>query len=123
MLSGTPMPTRFLADISAVVEYQDIEEGVTMSQQVDVVTGFATKVITEHKGTDVKPTILLKDKDGQSLNLPGRDIPARYVIPWGLSFLWIMGLRFMQVMSLPKFIGKLQKPKTLQGVFPGGGTL
>ena len=53
-----------LADLSATVEYQDIEEGVTMSQQVDAVTGFSTKVITESKSTDVKPTVHLVDEAG-----------------------------------------------------------
>jgi len=51
------------------------------------VTGFATKVITESKSTDVKPTIYLVDGAGKPLNLPGRELPARYLLPVGAQLL------------------------------------
>ena len=49
-----------------MIQFQDIEEGVTMSEQVDSVTGFATKVITETKGADYKPTVLIDRWQRQS---------------------------------------------------------
>ena len=58
-----------------------------MVEQLDPVTGFSTKVITESKAADQKPTVLLKDANGDQLNLPGRDIPARYVLPVGAQLL------------------------------------
>ncbi|MGE0761833.1 MAG: DNA-directed RNA polymerase subunit beta' [Bdellovibrionales bacterium] len=82
-----PYSNPIVADVSGVVQFQDIEEGVTMAEQVDAVTGFATKVITETKGTDAKPTVLLADGKGQIQALPGRNIPARYVIPVGAQLM------------------------------------
>ena len=82
-----PYSNPIIADLSGVIEFQDIEEGLSMTEQVDPVTGFSTKVITDSKSSDMKPTILLKSSDGEPLNLPNRDIPARYVIPVGAQLL------------------------------------
>ena len=82
-----PYSNPIIAEVSARIQFQDVEEGVTMQEQVDSVTGFATKVIMESKSSDVKPTLLLTDEKGQVLNLPGRDIPARYLIPVGAQLL------------------------------------
>ncbi|GIL17978.1 MAG: DNA-directed RNA polymerase subunit beta' [Oligoflexia bacterium] len=82
-----PYSNPIIAEVSAKVQFQDIEEGVTMSEQVDAVTGFATKVIIESKQTDIKPTVMLTDENGNPKSLPGRDIPARYLIPVGAQLL------------------------------------
>ncbi len=82
-----PYSNPIIAELSAKIVFQDIEEGSTMVEQVDAVTGFATKVITESKSSDNKPTVLLTDGNGTTLMLPGRDIPARYVIPVGAQLL------------------------------------
>lgn len=82
-----PYSNPIVADVSGVIQFQDIEEGVTMSEQVDAVTGFATKVITDTKGADSKPTVLITNGQGEALPLPGRNIPARYVIPVGAQLL------------------------------------
>ena len=58
-----------------------------MTEQVDSVTGFATKVITESKSSEQKPTVLVVDDAGKQIMLPGRDIPARAIIPVGAQLL------------------------------------
>jgi DNA-directed RNA polymerase subunit beta' len=78
-----PYSNPIIAEVSGRIAFQDIEEGVTMTEQVDSVTGFATKVISESKSADQKPTVLLMDESGQPVRLPNRDLPARYVIPVG----------------------------------------
>jgi DNA-directed RNA polymerase subunit beta' len=82
-----PYSNPIVADLTGVIKFQDIEEGVTMAEQVDSVTGFATKVITESKGSETKPTLLIMDGQGKPLELPGRNIPCRYVIPVGAQLL------------------------------------
>jgi len=82
-----PYSNPIISEVSGKIQFQDIEEGVTMTEQVDAVTGFATKVITESKSSDVKPAVFVCDKNGNPLNLPGRDIPARYLIPVGAQLL------------------------------------
>ena len=82
-----PYSNPIVADVTGIVQFQDIEEGVTMAEQVDAVTGFATKVITESKGADSKPTVLITDGNGKVLDLPNRAVPCRYVIPVGAQLL------------------------------------
>ncbi len=82
-----PYANPIISEVSGKIAYQDIEEGVTMTEQVDAVTGFATKVITESKSADQKPTVLIVDENGKQIMLPGRDIPARSIIPVGAQLL------------------------------------
>ena len=82
-----PYSNPIIAEVSGTVSFQDIEEGATMTEQVDAVTGFATKVIVDSKSGDKKPTVFLNDKSGQPVRLPNRDVPAKYVIPVGAQLL------------------------------------
>jgi DNA-directed RNA polymerase subunit beta' len=82
-----PYSNPIISEVSGKIAFQDIEEGTTMTEQVDAVTGFATKVITESKSSDVKPTVLVTDENGKQIMLPGRDIPARAIIPVGAQLL------------------------------------
>ena len=84
-----PYSNPIVADMKGKISYADLEEGVSMSEQVDPVTGFSTKVITDSKGlSGGKPTVhLLDSSTGDPLMLPGRDIPARYVVPVGAQLL------------------------------------
>ncbi|MGE3757147.1 MAG: DNA-directed RNA polymerase subunit beta', partial [Pseudobdellovibrionaceae bacterium] len=82
-----PYSNPIIADLSGMIQFQDIEEGVTMTEQVDAVTGFATKVIMESKGSESKPTVLIADANGNPQDLPGRNIPCRYIIPVGAQLL------------------------------------
>ncbi|RYZ73045.1 MAG: DNA-directed RNA polymerase subunit beta', partial [Proteobacteria bacterium] len=82
-----PYSNPIIAELTGKIAFQDIEEGATMTEQVDAVTGFATKVITESKSSDVKPTVFITDENNKPLILPGRDIPARYLIPVGAQLL------------------------------------
>ena len=82
-----PYSNPIISEVSGKIAFQDIEEGTTMTEQVDAVTGFATKVITESKSSDVKPTVLVVDANGKQIMLPGRDIPARSMIPVGAQLL------------------------------------
>ena len=82
-----PYTNPIVAEVSGRVKYQDITEGVTMQRQIDPVTGFSTAVITESKSADIKPTLWLVDENGDPIRLPGRDIPARYIIPVGAQLL------------------------------------
>jgi DNA-directed RNA polymerase subunit beta' len=82
-----PYANPIISEVSAKVQFQDIEEGVTMAEQVDSVTGFATKVIIESKSAELKPALVLVDANGKTMNLPGREAQARYMIPVGAQLL------------------------------------
>jgi DNA-directed RNA polymerase subunit beta' len=82
-----PYSNPIVADVSGTIRFENIEEGVTMAEQVDPVTGFATKVITDSKGADSKPTVTLVNDKGQALTFPNRDAQVRYVLPVGAQLL------------------------------------
>jgi DNA-directed RNA polymerase subunit beta' len=113
-----PYSNPIISEVTAFVKFQDIEEGSTMTEQVDPVTGFATKVITETKQSDIKPTVLLVDANGHQLNLPGRDIPARYLIPVGAQLLVSDGQEVTSGDVIAKLHRETSKTRDITGGLP-----
>jgi len=113
-----PYSNPIIAEVTGLITYQDIEEGTTMQEQVDSVTGFATKVITESKSTDVKPTIYLVDGAGKPLNLPGRELPARYLLPVGAQLLVTEGQDIHAGDIIAKMSREASKTKDITGGLP-----
>jgi DNA-directed RNA polymerase subunit beta' len=73
-----------LTEVSGIVKYGDLEEGVTVQERLDEVTGLSRKVVIESKAADLRPRISIKDpKTGETLKLPGVDLDARYLLPVG----------------------------------------
>jgi len=89
-----------------------------MTEQVDTVTGFATKVITESKSADQKPTVYMVDSTGKNLNLPGRDIPARYILPVGSQLLVNDGQDVHAGDMIAKMHRETSKTKDITGGLP-----
>jgi len=113
-----PYSNPIIAELSGKIAFQDIEEGATMTEQVDAVTGFATKVITESKSSDVKPTVFLTDDNSKPLTLPGRDIPARYLIPVGAQLLVADGQEVHSGDVIAKMHREASKTKDITGGLP-----
>ncbi|MBI4230161.1 MAG: DNA-directed RNA polymerase subunit beta', partial [Planctomycetes bacterium] len=57
-----------ISEKSGKVRFKDIEEGVTMREEVDARTGRKRRVIVEHKG-DQHPEILIEDSTGDILGV------------------------------------------------------
>ena len=113
-----PYSNPIVADLTGTIQYQDIEEGVTMTEQVDAVTGFATKVITDTKGADSKPTVLVTDGNGKTLDLPGRSVPCRYVIPVGAQLLVSDGQEVHSGDVIAKIHRETSKTRDITGGLP-----
>ena len=113
-----PYSNPIISEVSAHVAFQDIEEGVTMTEQVDAVTGFATKVISESKSSDTKPTVVLNDASGKQMMLPGRDIPARYIIPVGAQLLVTEGQEVHSGDVIAKIHRETSKTRDITGGLP-----
>jgi len=59
--------------IGGVVQYENIEQGITYQVEIDEQTGFKEKVISESRNKKLIPTLLINDKKGKNLrtyNLP-----------------------------------------------------
>jgi len=62
-----------VSEFGGKIGYENIQQGVTFQVEIDEQTGFQEKVITESRDKKLIPTLLIKDKKGntlQSYNLP-----------------------------------------------------
>lgn len=118
MAEWDPYSNPIVADLTGFVQFQDIEEGVTMSEQVDAVTGFATKVITESKSSETRPTVLIGDGQGKIYDLPNRNVPCRYVIPVGAQLLVTDGQEVHAGDVMAKIHRETTKTRDITGGLP-----
>ncbi|OYV22876.1 MAG: DNA-directed RNA polymerase subunit beta' [Methylococcaceae bacterium NSO1] len=73
------------AKINALIHFVD---GVTVQKQSDEVTGLSSLVVTDPKqrgtaGKELRPMVKLLDNEGNTIYLPGTEIPAQYFLPAG----------------------------------------
>ncbi len=80
-----PFSVPILTEVAGVVKFGDVIEGVTMTEQLDEVTGLSRKSIIESKDADLRPRISLKDEVGKTLKIPNSDNEARYFLPFGAT--------------------------------------
>ncbi|NCN95520.1 MAG: DNA-directed RNA polymerase subunit beta' [Bdellovibrionales bacterium] len=113
-----PYSNPIVADVSGKAKFQDISEGATMTEQVDPVTGFATKVIVESKSSEIKPMVYLTDANGEFIDLPNRNIPARYVIPVGAQLMINDGQDIHAGDIVAKIHRETSKTKDITGGLP-----
>jgi len=76
-----------ITEVAGKVVFSDLIEGVTVNKQTDEITGLSSYVVLDSKhrsGTkDIRPVITLVDGKGKSVNIPGTEIPAKYMLPPG----------------------------------------
>ncbi|NNG12110.1 MAG: DNA-directed RNA polymerase subunit beta', partial [Halobacteria archaeon] len=77
-----------VTEVAGGVSVKDFEEGVTVQETTDEITGLTSKVITDPKqrgsaGKDKRPMVQLLDKQGKPLKIAGTDLDAHYFLPAG----------------------------------------
>ena len=80
-----PYAVPILTEVSGVIKYGDIVEGVTMQEQLDEMTGFSRKVIVQSKDVEMRPRVSIKDNRNRTLKLPDSNLAARYMLPIGAN--------------------------------------
>ena len=113
-----PYANPIIAEVSGKIGFLGIVEGQTMSEQIDAVTGFATKVITDSKSGDDKPTVFIADATGSPIQVPGRPTAARYVIPVGAQLLSSEGDEVHSGDIIAKIHREASKTKDITGGLP-----
>jgi len=78
-----PFAIPLLTEVGGTVKYDDLIEGVTMTETHDETTGLSHKVITESKDKDARPRITITDANGVALRLRNQDHEARYMLSVG----------------------------------------
>jgi len=86
LMEWDPFAMPIVTEVSGVIEFQDVIEGVSMTESLDEVTALSRKVIRENKDPDIRPTIAILDREGgEPVPLPGGNGLARYHLPVGAN--------------------------------------
>nr|WP_255666390.1 MULTISPECIES: DNA-directed RNA polymerase subunit beta' [Myxococcus] len=78
-----PFAIPLLTEVGGTVRYEDIIEGVTMSETLDEVTGLSRKTVIESKDPEARPRVSIRDAQGNTKDLPSSRNPASYFLPQG----------------------------------------
>jgi DNA-directed RNA polymerase subunit beta' len=77
-----------VTEVAGITKLQDFLDGVTVTREVDEVTGLSSTVVMDAKqrgaaGKDLRPMGKLVDKKGKEICFAGTEIPAVYFLPAG----------------------------------------
>jgi DNA-directed RNA polymerase subunit beta' len=100
------------------VKFGDVIEGVTMTEQLDEVTGLSRKSITESKDADLRPRISLKDEHNKTLKIPNAENDARYFLPVGSTIAVSEGDRVEAGDIVARIPRETTKTKDITGGLP-----
>jgi DNA-directed RNA polymerase subunit beta' len=108
-----PFTTPIIAHEAGNCRYEDIEDGRSVAQQADELTGRMRTVVTDFKDTDLKPRLVLQIPDGDGFRMR-----ARYFLPVGANILVAEGEDLHEGDVLAKIPRESQKTKDITGGLP-----
>jgi DNA-directed RNA polymerase subunit beta' len=112
-----PYSTPIISEVGGKLVYEDLEEGLTMQEQFDAVTGLSHKVIIESK-TDKRPKVLITDAKGDVIQVPGSQRMGRYNLPLGSNLIVADGTEIQPGDLLAKIHRETSKTKDITGGLP-----
>jgi DNA-directed RNA polymerase subunit beta' len=118
MAEWDPYSTPIISECSGTIRLEDVEEGVTMQEQFDSVTGLSHKVIVESKATDKRPKLLVLDSSGETIKIPGTNRIARYMLPVGANLVINEGEQIGAGDTIVKIHRETTKTKDITGGLP-----
>ena len=77
-----------VTEVAGMIKFQDFVDGITVTSQVDDVTGLTSTVVLDPKqrgsgGKDLRPVVRLINSKGKEVTFANTDIPAVYALPAG----------------------------------------
>jgi DNA-directed RNA polymerase subunit beta' len=77
-----------VTEVAGLIKFQDFIDGMTVSSQVDEVTGLSSTVVMDPKqrssgGKDLRPVVRLVNAKGKEVCFANTEIPAVYSLPAG----------------------------------------
>ncbi len=112
-----PFTVPILTEVSGFVSFEDMEEGKTMIERVDQVTGKSSKVIIESKQADIRPRIKVLDAAGKPL-FTSKGTPAVYPLPVNAILMVEERMRVHAGEALAKIPRETTKTKDITGGLP-----
>jgi len=118
MAEWDPYSTPIVTEASGIIQFEDIEEGVTMQEQFDSVTGLSHKVVIESKATDKRPKLLITDGKGNVQKIEGSARVGRYMLPVGANLVVNDGDEIKAGDTIAKIHRETTKTKDITGGLP-----
>jgi len=106
-----------LTEVSGFVRFEDVIDGVTMSESLDEVTGLSRKTIIESRDPDARPRISIRDADGEPVLLRNGQ-PASYFLAQGATITVNDGDQVFAGDALSKISRETTKNKDITGGLP-----
>jgi DNA-directed RNA polymerase subunit beta' len=118
--SWDPHTHPVVTEVSGVIRFEDFVDGVTVTTQVDEITGLTSIVVLDgaQRGTDYRPTAKLVDDKGKPISFPNTDIPAAYTLPAGAVISMENGARVLVGDVIARLPQESSKTRDITGGLP-----
>jgi DNA-directed RNA polymerase subunit beta' len=118
--SWDPHTHPVVTEVSGYLKFEDFIDGVTVTTQVDEITGLTSIVVLDaaQRSSDYRPTAKLVDGNGKAINFPNTDIPAAYALPSGAVISMENGARVMVGDVLARLPQESSKTRDITGGLP-----
>ncbi len=112
-----PYAIPLLTEVSGVIKYGDLIEGVTMEEKLDEVTGLSRRVVIESRDPNARPRVSIKGAAGETIKTHG-DNEARYYLPVGANITPAEGQEVEAGEIIAKIPRETTKTKDITGGLP-----
>jgi DNA-directed RNA polymerase subunit beta' len=118
--SWDPHTHPVVTEVSGYLKFEDFIDGVTVTSQVDEITGLTSIVVLDaaQRSSDYRPTAKLVDSHGKAINFPNTDIPAAYALPSGAVLSMENGARVAVGDVLARLPQESSKTRDITGGLP-----
>ncbi|MCC6310829.1 MAG: DNA-directed RNA polymerase subunit beta', partial [Trueperaceae bacterium] len=112
-----PFANPILTEYAGIARYVDVEENVTVREELDEVTGLSRKVIIESK-SDLRPAIEIRGEDGKALKDGKKGQGVSYMLPVNANIVVLNGAVVAAGDILAKIPRETTKTKDITGGLP-----
>ncbi len=121
LVTWDPHTHPIVTEVAGVVSFIDFQDGVTVKEQHDELTGLSSFVITDpkargSKGKDMRPMVRLVNKRGKPIMIPGTEIPAQYFLPPGAT----INIKSGDEVKVGDFLAKIPQESSRNRDITGG---
>ncbi len=72
-----------ITDVSGIIKFVDLIDGVTVQEKIDDITKRSTYIIMEYRSTNHRPTVAIVDDKGEPILRKDTNLPAVFAMPVG----------------------------------------
>jgi DNA-directed RNA polymerase subunit beta' len=113
-----PFAMPIVAEVAGTIKFEDIIEGVTMTEQTDEVTGLSRRSIIESRDADARPRITIVDSKGNVKPIGTGEGTATYFLPLGANINVADGDELSQGEIVARIPRETTKTKDITGGLP-----